>query len=90
MALTYDDLDAAVKKKYLPKAIEQIFIGNAILTKLLAKSQVVFDSGSKIAQPVIYGKLASGSYSGMDTFDIGYKKIATLAEWNWKNHQLLN
>ena len=70
MALTYSDLDAAVHKKFLPKCIEQIFIGNAILTKLLAKSQIIFDSGSKVAQPVMYGKMGSGSYSGMDTFDI--------------------
>ena len=86
MALTYNDLDAAVRKKFLPKAIEQIFIGNAILTKLLAKSQVVFDSGLKIAQPVVYGKLASGSYSGTDTFDITYKQTQTFAEWDWKSH----
>lgn len=86
MALTYSDLDAAVHKKFLPKCIEQIFIGNAILTKLLAKSQIIFDSGSKVAQPVMYGKMGSGSYSGMDTFDISYKKISTLAEWKWANH----
>lgn len=86
MALTYDDMDAAVLKQFLPKAIEQIFIGNAILTKLLAKSQIVFDSGLKIAQPIIYGKLASGSYKGLDTFDITYKSTQTYAEWDWKSH----
>ena len=86
MALTYNDMDAAVRKKFLPKAIEQIFIGNPILTKLLAKAQVIFDSGLKIAQPVVYGKLASGSYAGMDTFDITYKQTQTYAEWAWKNH----
>jgi len=86
MALTYDDLDAAAYKKFLPKAIEQIFIGNAVLTKLMASSQVVFDSGLKIAQPVVYGKLASGSYSGLDTFDISVKQTQTYAEWSWKNH----
>jgi len=68
----------------------QIFIGNAIFTKLLSKNQTIFDSGRKIAQPIIYGKLASGSYSGMDTFDIGYKQTQTYAEWDWKKHQLLN
>ncbi len=86
MALTYNDLDAAVAKKFLPKAIEQIFIGNAILTKLLAKTQVIFDSGLKIAQPVVYGKLPSGSYSGLDPFDISYRQTQTYAEWSWKNH----
>jgi hypothetical protein len=86
MSLTYDDMDAAVNKKFLPKAVEQIFIGNALLTKLLAKSQVVFDSGRKIAQPIIYGKLAGGSYKGLDTFDIGYKPTQTYAEWDWKSY----
>lgn len=64
----------------------QIFIGNALLTKLLSKSQVVFDSGRKIAQPIIYGKLAGGSYAGLDTFDISVKKIQTYAEWDWKSY----
>jgi len=86
MTLSYDDLDAAVLKQFLPKALEQIFIGNAILTKLLAKGQIVFDSGLKIAQPIIYGKLASGSYKGLDPFDISYKQTQTYAEWDWKNH----
>jgi hypothetical protein len=74
MSITYEDLDAAAHKKFLPKAVEQIFIGNAAWTKMMAKSQVVFDSGLKIAQPVVYGKLAGGSYKGLDTFDISYKQ----------------
>ena len=84
MALTYDDLDAAVRKKYLPALIDQIFISNALLVRLLSKSRIVFNSGLKIAQPVIYGKLAGGSYWGLDNFDIGYKETQTYAEWSWK------
>ena len=84
MALTYADLDAAVRKKYLPTLIDQIFIGNAMLVKLMAKTQVVFDSGLKIAQPVLYGQLAGGSYFGLDPFDITYKQTQTYAEWDWK------
>ena len=84
MALTYADIDAAVKKKYLPSLIDQVFISNALLVKLMAGSQVVFDSGLKIAQPVLYGQLAGGSYFGMDTFDTSYKQTQTYAEWDWK------
>jgi hypothetical protein len=86
MALTYNDLDAAAYKKFLPKSIEQIFIGNAILTKLMAKGKVIFDSGLKIAQPVTYGKLPSGTFRGLDTFDISYQQTQTFAEWDWKSH----
>lgn len=84
MALTYADIDAAVRKKYLPTLIDQIFISNALLAKLMAQNQVVFDSGLKIAQPVLYGQLAGGSYFGLDSFDISYKQTQTYAEWDWK------
>ena len=85
MALTYGDLDAAARKKYIPTLIDQVFIANALLVKLLAKTQIIFDSGLKIVQPVLYGKLAGGSYKGLDPFDIGYKQTQTMAEWDWKN-----
>jgi len=84
MALTYNDLDTAVRKKYLPHLIEQIFISNALLLKLMQKSQVILDSGLKIAQPVVYGTLAGGSYWGLDTFDTSYKQTTTYAEWDWR------
>jgi hypothetical protein len=77
-------MDAAVRKKYIPTLIDQIFVGNALLVKLLAKSQIIFDSGSKIVQPVLYGQLAGGSYMGLDAFDISYKQTQTMAEWDWK------
>ncbi len=82
MALTYDDLDTAARKKFIPVLVDQIFISNALLAKLMAKSQIVFDSGLKIAQPVLYGMLAGGSFWGLDTFDISERKIQTYAEWN--------
>ena len=84
MALSYNDLDVAVRKKYLPDLQEQIFISNAFLARLLAKSKIVFDSGLKIVQPVIYKMLPGGSYWGMDTFDISYSQTQTQAEWLWK------
>ncbi len=85
MALTYSDLDAAARKKYIPTLIDQIFIANALLVKLLAKTQIIFDSGTKIVQPLLYGQLAGGSYKGLDTFDISYKQTQTMGEWDWKN-----
>jgi len=69
----------------LPKLVEQIFIGNALLTKILSKRQVTFNSGLKIAQPVVYGRLAGGSFKGLDPFDISYKETQSYAEWDWKS-----
>lgn len=86
MALTYDDLDAAVRRTYLPTLIDQFFVSNALLVRLMSKSRVVLDSGKDIGQPVLYGKLAGGSYSGMDTFDIVRRNTKTLAVWDWRGN----
>jgi hypothetical protein len=84
MGLTYNELDAAARKKYIPTLIEQIFIANALLARIMNKSKVIYDSGLKVVQPVMYDKLIGGSYSGLDTFDTASKEISTLAEWDWK------
>lgn len=71
MALSFLDMDVAVRKKYIPVLVEQIFISNPLLVRLMGKSKVIFDSGLKIVQPVIYNRLKGGSYKGLDPFDIG-------------------
>ena len=82
--MTYQDMDAAVRRKYIPVLIEQVFLDNALMTRLMSKSKVVYDSGLTIDQPVIYGKLPGGSFWGLDTFNIDYAQTQTLGEWNWK------
>jgi len=84
VALTYDDLDVAVRKIYLPDIINQVFKATPFLVRLLAQDNIVVQGGRKIAQPVVYGKLPGGSYWGFDSFDISYAQTHTYAEWNWK------
>jgi len=83
MALTYDEIDAHVRSKYIPVLVDQYFKSNPLWTQLQAKSKVIYDSGSTIKQPVLFGELNSGWYSGLDTFDITTKQTDTLAEFNW-------
>ena len=81
MAVPFTDMDTAVRSKYIPTLIEQIFIAHPFLTRILSKNKVIFDSGANIRQPVIYGRLKGGSYSGMDPFDITLTETQTMAQW---------
>lgn len=84
MALTYNEIDAHVKEKYIPILMDQYFNSTPFLAQLTAKTRVTFDSGSKIDIPVEYGELPHGWYSGLDTFDISSKETTTLAKFEWK------
>jgi hypothetical protein len=84
MALTYDELDSHVQSVLLKNLIDQVFVGDPALTRLTAKSKVMLKGGRRIDQPVIYGALSGGSYSGMDPFDIAYKETDTMATFDWK------
>ena len=84
MALTYDEIDAHVRDKYIPVLIDQVYYNFPLFIRLASKERVVYDSGDKISQPVLYDDLAGGSYTGLDTFDIATKETTTLAKWAWK------
>lgn len=84
MALTYDEIDAHVKKKFIPTLVDQFYYSFPMFVRLSTKSNIQFNSGKKIAQPVLYGDLPGGSYSGLDTFDVSKRETTTHAEWDWK------
>jgi len=86
MALTYDQIDAHVRSKYIPILVDQVFKSNPVLVKLMAKNKVVYDSGKSIRVPILYGKKKGGSYSGLDRFDINPVKTRNLAEFEWKGY----
>jgi len=84
MALTYNEIDAHVREKYIPTLQDQFYYSTPIFTQLMAKSKIVYDSGSKIDQPVLYGDLNNGWYSGLDEFDISTLETTTVAKFAWK------
>ncbi|MFA5132943.1 MAG: phage major capsid protein [Candidatus Paceibacterota bacterium] len=83
MALTYSELDAHVREKYIPILTDQFYYSTPIFTRLMSKNKVTYDSGSKIDVPVLYGDLNSGWYSGLDEFDISLIETTTLAKHAW-------
>jgi hypothetical protein len=84
MALTYDEIDAHVRDKYIPVLQDQFYYSFPLMVQLMSKARVVYDSGDKISQPVLYGDLPHGWYSGLDTFDISQVETTTLAKFAWK------
>ncbi len=84
MTLQRAQIDAHVQSKYIPILVDNIFIGNPLLVKLMSKNKVMFDSGQNIRVPILYGKKKGGSYSGLDRFDINPVKTRNVAQWDWK------
>lgn len=83
MALTYDELDAHVQDKYIPILQDQFYYSFPLITRLMSKNKVVYDSGQQIVQPVLYGDLNAGWYTGLDQFDITTKETTTVAKFDW-------
>ena len=83
MALSYDELDAHVQDKYIPILQDQFYYSFPLITRLMSKSKVIYDSGQKIVQPVLYGDLNAGWYTGLDQFDISTKETTTVAKFDW-------
>ncbi|HRZ15357.1 MAG TPA: phage major capsid protein [Candidatus Omnitrophota bacterium] len=85
MALTYNQLSAITEKKFIPKAVDNIFSSNALLQRQLKKNLLKLDGGDSIIQPVIYAKTSAGGwYSGYDTLDTDDNEQITAAELQWK------
>lgn len=85
MALTYDQLSAITSKKFMPKAVDNIFNSNPLLARTRKKSYELIDGGTSIMVPLNYAvPTASGWYSGADTLSINDNDIITAAEYSWK------
>jgi len=85
MALNYDYLTAITIEHHIPKLVDNIYESSALLFKLRADGRVV-SGGTKIKQPLLYGKNTSrGWYSGWDTFDVTIPDNLTAAVYEWGN-----
>jgi hypothetical protein len=93
MALSYDNLSALTKDKFIPILVDNIFDSNAVLLKLLKNAEKL-DGGKKIIIPVEYGNLADltggDATQGFITYgassaptQIKDAEIISASEWNW-------
>lgn len=86
MALTYDQLTAITRKKFIPKLVDNIFDSNPLLKRAKEKGwQELIDGGEKIMVPLNYAKVSSaGWYEGSETLNTADNEIITAAEFTWK------
>ena len=83
---TLGDVAATTVDAYMPGLIDNFFNSNPMWLRLASKERVVLDGGDQIRQPILYGALNGGSYSGSDTFDIQRVSTKTLMQFPWTQY----
>ena len=88
MALTYDQISAITKRKFIPKLVDNIFDSNPLLSRFKKKGSMrELDGGTEILAPLNYATTsASGWYAGADTLDTTDNQNITAAQYDWKQH----
>lgn len=86
MALTYDQVTAITRKKFIPKMYDNIFDSNPLLQR--AKKNGWYekvDGGERMVVPLMYAQTtASGWYTGTETLDVSDNQNISAAEYTWK------
>ncbi len=86
MALTYDQLTAVTRRKYLPTLVDNIFDSDPLLKRAKEKGWYKsIDGGSVIEQPLMYAQTtAAGSYAPTATLDTTDNEQFTMGEYAWR------
>jgi len=87
--LTYSELDATTRKRFIPALRDNIFGSNVLLYRLLKDADMgnAKDGGTKVIEPIEYAKNSNvGSYTKGDTLSTGYVSNITAAEFEWKRY----
>lgn len=87
MALTYDQVTAITRKKFIPKMYDNIFDSNPLLKRAKEKGWYeLLDGGERIIVPLMYAQTtASGWYQGAQTLDTAENQNISGAEYLWKS-----
>ena len=83
---TLADVAASAVDSYLPGLIDLFFRSNPLWIRLASKERVTLGGGDFIRQPILYDQLNSGSYSGLDTFNITRRPTKTVMQFDWSQY----
>lgn len=84
-SLTYDQLTAITKAKFLPKMVDNIFNSNPLLQRARKKWYEKIDGGERIIVPLNYATVSSSDwYSGSETLLTDDNDVITGAAYTWK------
>ncbi len=86
MGLTYDQINAVTKRKYMPKLVDNIFDSDILLKRSKEKGWYTsVDGGTVIVQPLLYAQTtAAGSYAPSANLDTTDNDQFTAASYDWK------
>lgn len=86
MALSYDQISAITRRKFIPKMVDNIFDSSPLLQRAKKKGWYESqDGGTTIVHPLNYAQNSAGGwYSGADTLDTTDNEVITAAEYSWK------
>lgn len=85
MALTYDQITAITRSKWVPKLVDNIFDSDPIVQRARKKFMEKKSGGVDIRTPLNYAlNGAGGWYSGADTFNTTDTDNISAASWDWK------
>jgi|SRR3990167_9416633 len=78
------DIAATTLDTFLGDTIDNVFKSNPLTIRLTTRERILLDGGEKIRQSIIYDKMNSDWYTGLDTFDIARKqtKLPLIFDWN--------
>ena len=81
MALTYNQISAITRQKFIPKLRDNIYEANPLLMRL-QKSKSVLDGGTSILAPLEYATISSsGWFQGADTLNTADNETVTAAKY---------
>lgn len=78
------DIAATTLDTYLKDLVENVFNSNALWVRLASRDRIMLDGGDKIRQSIIYDKLNSDWYTGLDEFDVTRKLTKVPLIFTWK------
>jgi len=89
MALSRTELESLTRYYFLSdngKAFDNYFSSYYLIKRALKKPMKKASGGVSIKVPLAYERLAGGSFSGVDTFDVGKREIFNSAIFEWRNY----
>lgn len=88
MALTYSQITAITEKKFLPKAVDNVYRSNPVIARLSSPGKILkLDGGTEILQPVISSQPNTpnkGYFSDLDTLGSDRTDNLSAASFSWK------
>ena len=81
-----DDIAAAAVDFRLPTLVDNVYVGTPMIKALDVKHRITAQGGTRISQPILYGRAPGGSYRGMSPMDVARRKTKTRFELDWKQY----